>query len=61
MVQYLSLNHKKKSSLTHMLQHSQLAFYEQARCLFHNKIYILWNRPESLLLTMVQDISFKGL
>jgi hypothetical protein len=30
MVQYLSLNHKKKSSLTHMLHHSQLAFYEQA-------------------------------
>jgi len=24
--------------------------------LFHKKIYILWNRPESLLLTMVQDI-----
>jgi hypothetical protein len=26
--------------------------------LFHKKIYLLWNRPESLLLTMVQDISF---
>ena len=34
----------------------QLAFYEQARCLFHKKNYLLWNRPESLLLTMVQDI-----
>ncbi|WP_333329116.1 hypothetical protein [Microcoleus sp. T3_A4] len=23
--------------------------------LFHKKIYILWNRPKSLLLTMVQE------
>jgi hypothetical protein len=29
---------------SHMLHHSQLAFYEQARCLFHKKIYLLWNR-----------------
>ncbi|MDQ2099341.1 MAG: hypothetical protein QQW96_17060 [Tychonema bourrellyi B0820] len=34
-----------------MLEHSQLAFYEQARCLFHKKVESLWNRPESLLLT----------
>ncbi|MEG4306952.1 hypothetical protein [Microcoleus sp. D3_18a_C4] len=27
--------------------------------LFHKKIYILWNRPESLLLTMVQDIRLR--
>ncbi len=26
-----------------MLHHSQLAFYEQARCLFHKKIHLLWN------------------
>ena len=25
--------------------------------LFHNKIHLLWNRPESLFLTMVQDVS----
>ncbi|CAA9370113.1 hypothetical protein AVDCRST_MAG84-4237 [uncultured Microcoleus sp.] len=30
--------------LTQMLHHSQLAFSEQARCLFHKKIYSLWNR-----------------
>ena len=29
---------------TEILHHSQLAFYEQARCLFHKKIYLLWNR-----------------
>ncbi|TAG91490.1 MAG: hypothetical protein EAZ18_16820 [Oscillatoriales cyanobacterium] len=29
-----------------------------ARCLFHKKIHSLWNRPESLLLTMVQDFSY---
>ncbi|WP_445246518.1 hypothetical protein [Microcoleus sp. OTE_8_concoct_300] len=34
----------------------QLTFYEQAGCLFHKKIDLLWNRPESLLLKMVQDI-----
>jgi len=28
--------------------------------LFHKKIYLLWNRPEILLLTMVQDISFNS-
>ncbi|MEG3837436.1 MULTISPECIES: hypothetical protein [unclassified Microcoleus] len=27
--------------------------------LFHKKIYILWNRPKSLLLTMVQDIRLR--
>ncbi|MBD1883483.1 hypothetical protein [Microcoleus vaginatus] len=42
-----------------ILHHSQLAFYEQARCLFHKKIYLLWNRPDSLLLTMVQDVSYQ--
>ncbi|WP_143603677.1 hypothetical protein [Tychonema bourrellyi] len=31
------------------MHHSQLAFYEQARCLFHKKIEFLWNRPDSLL------------
>ncbi|WP_180274775.1 hypothetical protein [Tychonema bourrellyi] len=41
-----------------MLEHSQLAFYEQARCLFHKKVESLWNRPESLLLTMVQHLSY---
>ena len=29
--------------------------------LFHKKIYLLWNRPESLLLTRVQDISMNQL
>ncbi|MEG5005611.1 hypothetical protein QUB17_18485 [Microcoleus sp. B5-C4] len=28
-----------------------------AKCLFHKKIYMLWNRPKSLLLKMVQNIS----
>jgi hypothetical protein len=28
--------------------------------LFHKKIYLLWNRPESLFLTMVQDVSLTG-
>jgi hypothetical protein len=28
--------------------------------LFHKKIYLLWNRPEILLLTMVPDISFNS-
>ena len=36
---------------------------EQARCLFHKKIYSLWNRPKILfkkgLLTMVQDLSIE--
>ena len=54
--------------LTEILHHSQLAFYEQAfrpvpqenrvfvqqsSCLFHKKIESLWNRPDSLLLTIV--------
>jgi hypothetical protein len=26
--------------------------------LFHKKIYLLWNRPESLFLRMVQDVSY---
>ncbi|MEG5017623.1 hypothetical protein [Microcoleus sp. B4-C3] len=44
---------------TEILHHSQLAFYEQARCLFPKKIYLLWNRPDSLLLTRVQDVSYQ--
>ena len=47
--------------ITEILHHSQLAFYEQASCLFHKKIYLLWNRPESLLLTMVQYLSYNPL
>ena len=58
--------------LTEILHHSQLAFYEQAfrpvpqenrvfvqqsSCLFHKKIESLWNRPDSLLLTMMKYLS----
>ena len=31
------------SAVTYILHHFQLGFYEQARCLFHKKIYLLWN------------------
>ena len=37
-----------------MLHHCQLAFYEQAGEPVHKNSIFLWNRPESLLLTMVQ-------
>ncbi|MEG3834506.1 MULTISPECIES: hypothetical protein [unclassified Microcoleus] len=44
---------------TEILHHSQLAFMNRLSGLFHKKIYLLWNRPKSLLLTRVQDVSYQ--
>ncbi|MEP6519335.1 hypothetical protein [Microcoleus vaginatus] len=44
---------------TEILHDRQLAFMNRLSGLFHKKIYLLWKRPESLLLTMVQDVSYQ--
>ncbi|MEG3985518.1 hypothetical protein QUA08_32770, partial [Microcoleus sp. T3B2] len=36
------------------------AFYKTEMLPFHKKIHSLWNRPKSLFLRMVQDVSYIG-